>query len=85
MQLSNSALFQVLLSSRDIVTLGKVLEDLLPGPTTWENPCLGVRKAPFDIRNIAVVGALGTEMVRVLKIQRLVGSAYLSGVRNKMP
>lgn len=78
MQLSNSTLLQVLLSPRNIVALRKVLKDLFSGPTTWEEPCLGVREAPFDIGNIAVVGARGTEMVRVLKIQGLVGSAYLS-------
>ena len=74
-QLPNGALLQMLLSPGDIMTLGKTLYKLLSGPTTGEESCLGVRETPLDIGNEAVVGAWGTEVIRVLKIKGLVGSA----------
>lgn len=57
------------------MTLGKILDKLLSGPATREESCLRVRETPLDIGNEAVVGARGTKVIRILKIQGLVGSA----------
>lgn len=57
------------------MTLGKILNKLLSGPATREESCLRVRETPLDIGNEAIVGARGTEVIRILKIQGLVGSA----------
>lgn len=75
MQLPNSTLLQMLLSSRDVMALRKVLNDLFSRPATWKKSCLGIGKTPFDVGNEAIVGARGTEVVRVLKIQGSIGSA----------
>ena len=75
MQLPNGSLLQMLLSPGDIMTLGKILNKLLSGPATREESCLGVRETPLDIGDEAVVSARGTEVIRILKIEGLVGSA----------
>lgn len=74
-QLPDGTLLQMLLSPGDVMALGKILDKLLSGPTTGEESCLGVRETPLDIGNEAVVGARSTEVIRILKIQGLVGSA----------
>lgn len=56
------------------MTLGKILNKLLSGPATREESCLRVRETPLNIGNEAIVGARGTEVIRILKIQGLVGS-----------
>lgn len=76
MQLPNGTLLQMLLSPGNVMTSRKVLNDLLSRPAAWEKSCLGVRKTPFDVRYEAVIGARGTEVVRVLEIQGSVSSAY---------
>lgn len=77
-QLPNSTFLQMLLSSGDVMALRKVLKDLLSRPAAWEQSRLGVGKAPFDIGNEAVVGAGGTEMVRVLEVQGFIRATFLS-------
>lgn len=57
------------------MALRKVLNDLFSRPATWKKSCLGIGKTPFDVGNEAIVGARGTEVVRVLKIQGSIGSA----------
>lgn len=79
-QLPNSTFLQMLLSPRDVMALRKVLKNLFPRPSAREKPCLRVRKAPFDIRNVAVVGARGTEVVRVLEVQGFVGATLMSKI-----
>ena len=74
-QLPNVALLQMLLSPGDVMTLGKILNELFSGPATRKESCLGARETPLDIGDEAVVGARGTEVIRILKIQGLVGSA----------
>ena len=74
-QLPNGALLQMLLGPGDVMTLGKILDKLLSGPATREESCLRVRETPLNIGNEAIVGARGTEGIRILKIQGLVGSA----------
>ena len=79
-QLPNSTFLQMLLSPRDVMALRKVLKNLFPRPSAREQPCLRVRKAPFDIRNVAVVGARGTEVIRVLEVQGFVGATLMSKI-----
>lgn len=66
----------MLLGSRNIMALRKILNDLFSRPATWEKSCLGIGKAPFDIGNESIVGARSTEMVRILKVEGFIGSAY---------
>ena len=75
-QLPIGALLQMLLSPGDVMTLGKILNELFSGPATRKESCLGARETPLDIGDEAVVGARGTEVIRILKIQGLVGSAW---------
>ena len=75
-QLPNGALLQMLLSPGDVMTLGKILNELFSGPATRKESCLGARETPLDIGDEAVVGARGTEVIRILKIQGLVGSTW---------
>lgn len=58
------------------MALREVLNDLLSRPTAREQSGLRVGEAPFQIRNKAIVGTRSTEMIRVLNIKRLVGSAW---------
>lgn len=74
MQLPNGTLLQMLLSPGNVMALRKVLNNLLSRPAAWEKSCLGIGKAPFDVGNEAIVGARGTEVVGVLKIQGSIGS-----------
>lgn len=54
---------------------GQVLNDLLTNPTSLQDPCLGVGKAPLEVRNNTIVSGLLTEVVWVLEIKLLVGSS----------
>jgi hypothetical protein len=47
MQLAESSLGEVLLSSRDIMALGEVLDHLLAKPATRKDPSLGVAEPPL--------------------------------------
>jgi hypothetical protein len=74
-QLTNSPLLQMLLSTSNVMALRQVLDDLLSRPTAWEQSSLGLRETPFDIGHKAIVGTGSTELVRVLKIELSIGSA----------
>ena len=54
-QLMDSSLFQVLLGTSDVMALGKILNDLLAGPATREEFCLGLGKAPLDVRYKSII------------------------------
>lgn len=71
---TNSALAQMLLGRSNVVALGKILDDLLPNPTSLKNPCLGITKTPFQIGNETIVSRLLTKVVRVLEINLFVGT-----------
>jgi hypothetical protein len=53
---TNGAFDKMLLSTRDVMTRGKVLNDLLTNPATLQEASLGVGEAPFEVRNNTVVG-----------------------------
>jgi hypothetical protein len=46
-KLTDSALLQVLLGTRDVAALRQILDDLLANPTAGEEPCFGVGETPF--------------------------------------
>lgn len=75
MELAQSALVQVLLGSRDIVVLGKVLYDLLAKPAALEYAGLGVGEPPLQVGHVAIVGRLLSEVRRVLLVDVLVRPA----------
>lgn len=52
---------------------GQVLNNLLTNPTSLQDPRLGVRKTPLEVRNNTIVSGLLTEVVWVLEIKLLVG------------
>lgn len=79
-QLTGSPLLQVLLGTSYIMTLGQILNDLLAGPTTREQPSLRLRETPLDVGNEAIVGGRGTELVWILQIYGLVRSAYRKAI-----
>lgn len=74
-ELTNGALDQVLLGTRDVMARGKILDDLLTDPTTLQKTSLGIREAPLEVGNNAIVRRLTTEVVWVLEIELLVGAA----------
>lgn len=57
-EFTNRPFSQVLLRSRNIVARRKIGNDLLTNPAAFEDPCLRVGKAPFQVWNHAVVGCL---------------------------
>jgi hypothetical protein len=75
MQLTDGALLEMLLSSRDVVALRKILDDLLTEPPSLEEPRLGVREAPLEVRHNAIVRGLLAEVVRVGDVDLLVRAA----------
>lgn len=75
-QLSNGALGQVLLSTRNFFAGGQVRDDLFSNPASFQDPRLRVRETPFDIGNNTVIGALLAQIVRILKIEFVVGATY---------
>lgn len=74
-ELTNGALDQMLLGTRDVVARGKILDDLLTNPTTLQKTSLGIGEAPLEVGNNAVIRRLTTEVVGVLEIKLLVGAA----------
>lgn len=85
MKLTNGTLLEMLLSTSNIMTLGQILNHLLSGPTTREKLRLRLRETPLDIRNKAIVSARGPELIRVLEVIGLVGSALKSDRISKRP
>lgn len=77
MQFTDGALLEMLLGSRDVVALGKILDDLLTEPSTLEEPRLGVREAPLEVRYNAIVRGLLSEVVRVGDVNLMVRAAYI--------
>lgn len=75
-QFADSAFLQMLLGACNIMTLGQVLNDLLPRPAAWEQPSLRLRKAPLDIGHKAIISAGSAELVWVLKVEGFVCSTY---------
>jgi hypothetical protein len=58
MKLTRSAFLQMLLSSRNIMALGQILQDLFADPSAVENLGFGVGKPPFQIGYGSSIGAL---------------------------
>lgn len=67
-ELTQSTLVQVLLRSRDIMTLRKVLYDLLTEPAAGEYASLGVGESPLQGRHEPAVRFLGAEVREVLLV-----------------
>ena len=63
---ASRALFQMLLSTGDIMTGGEIRDDLLSDPAALEKPGLGIGEAPLQVRHHAVICGLLAEVVRVL-------------------
>jgi len=64
----------MLLCTSNVSALGQILNNLLPGPTTWEQLVLRLGETPFYVRHKAIVSLGCAELVGVLKIHRLVGT-----------
>jgi hypothetical protein len=75
MQLPNSAFLQMLLRSCDVMTGGKITDNLLSNPSTRKDPGFGIPKAPFQVRYVAGVGTLFTQIRRVSDVYLTVRSA----------
>lgn len=73
-KLPNSSFAQVLLRASNVLAGGEILYDLLPHPATVEETGLGVGETPLEVRHDAIVGRLLTQVVRVLKVELLVGA-----------
>ena len=58
------------------MALWQILDDLLAYPPTWEEPCFGVRKAPFEVRDEAVVGTGLAKVIWVLQVKCFVCTTY---------
>lgn len=71
-KLSGGTLLEMLLGGGNIMTLGKVLNDLLPNPSTVKEASLGVGEAPFQVGHNTVVSGLLPEVVGVLQVQLMV-------------
>ena len=75
-KLTDRAFGQMLLRARNIVAGRQVRNDRLAHPPASQDSRLGVREAPFEVRHHAVVGALLAQIVRILKIEFVVGATY---------
>lgn len=75
-QLTGCAFLQMLLSTRNIMALWQILNDLLAGPTTREQPSLRLGETPLNIRDEAIVSGRGAELIWILEVHGLVGSTY---------
>jgi hypothetical protein len=64
----------MLLCAGNVVALRKVLDNLLTDPATIQEASLGVREAPFEIGDIAIVARLPAQIVRVLEVQFMIGA-----------
>ena len=76
MKLANSSLFQMLLSSCDIVTCWEVGHNLFSSPTSIEDLRLGITEAPFEVGNKSAVGALSPEIIGILGVELMIGSSW---------
>jgi hypothetical protein len=74
MEFSSATLLQVLLGTRDIMTLRKIRDNLFSDPATGEDVGLGVGEGPFQIGHISVVCVLLAQVIRVLQVKGLVGA-----------
>ena len=75
-QFPNGTLFQVLLSTSDIMTLREILNHLFSAPASRKQLGLRVGETPLDIRNKAIVSGRRTEMIGILPVQCLICSTY---------
>lgn len=65
----------MLLSARDVMAGGQILDDLFTNPAALQETSLGVGEAPFEIGNNTVVSGLLTKVVWVLEVKLLVCAA----------
>jgi hypothetical protein len=82
-KLTNGTFLEMLLGTSNIMALGQILNHLLSGPTTREKLSLRLRETPLDIGHKAVVSARSPELIRVLEVIGLVGSALTRGQVSK--
>ena len=64
------------LRSREIGASGEIGDDLFSNPAPFEDSRFRVGEAPFQVRHRAVVGRLGAEVIGVVPIDLVVGSAW---------
>lgn len=55
----------------------KVLNNLFPNPAAFQQTRLGIGEAPLEVGNNPIIGRLAAEVIRILEIELLVGTAYL--------
>lgn len=84
-QLADSALLQVLLSASNIGALREILNNLLSRPTTRKQLCLRLGETPFDVGNKAVVGLSCAQLVGILEVHGLIGTACWTTLSEKDP
>lgn len=83
-KLADATFVEVLLRGRDVVTLRQVLDHLLAEPTAVEQSDFGVRKAPLEVRDDAIVSGLAAEIILVVNIDLLVSTAWNRGVSSRI-
>ena len=54
---------------------GKIRDDLLPHPTSIQKSRLGIREAPLEVHDQAVVGRLSAQVIWVLEVKFFVRTA----------
>jgi hypothetical protein len=54
----------------------KVLNNLFPDPAAFQKTRLGVGEAPLEVGNDTIISRLAAEVIRILEIELLVGTAY---------
>jgi hypothetical protein len=64
----------MLLSCGNIMTLRKIVVNLLAHPSSWKNPRLGIGEAPLEICHRACIGTLLSQIRRVCNIDLLIRS-----------
>lgn len=76
MKLASSTLFQMLLSSRNVMALRQVLNDLFSDPTAIEDLGFRIGEPPLQVRYDTSVSALFTEVGRVVDVNLVVGTTW---------
>jgi hypothetical protein len=77
MKFSHRSLLQMLLRTGNICTGWDISDDLLARPTAIKDPGLGIAKAPFKVWNGSSICTLSAEIVGVLEVDLVVGSALV--------
>ena len=75
-RLTNGTFGKMLLSSGNVMALGKVLNDLGTKPTSRVDSRLGIGESPLQVRHETTIGILLAQVIGILLVDVFVGATY---------